>query len=654
MAHPPLLLRQGGGGRPPLSPRAAARRRRVLTRAVPLVVIAAGAFTAGIVSATGPGRAERQLVTRYVRAWARGDYPQMYSLLDPASKARLTEPEFASQYQAAAQTASVTSIQPGRLSGRQGDVIPVTVRVNTNSSGPSARRSIVPLSGSGSDARVHFAGEAAVPGSATRRDAVAQRDAPASGRTAGPRRHAARAPGRGAPRRSQTWPARSPAGSARSRPTRRRRTRPRDTRPTPRSASTASSASSRTSLAGTPGGTLLAGAEGWSRTADPVAGPTVTTTIDPRDRARGGHGDRRPLRRDRGDGPAHRPAARARRVRVLGAAAARLDDEDHHRHRRARGRDRQADRHVPDPDLARRSTASSSRTPTARRCGGTFLNAFAVSCNSVFAPLGAKLGRGEAGQHRRALRLQPAAVDPRRGREPDPRGRATIGDALAVGSSAIGQGKVQASALEMTDVAATIAMGGRRPVPTLLRTSRPTSCASRAGHVPSSSQRMMVAVVSVRDRHRRLRSPASRWPARPGPPSSAIRPPPPPTQMLLPQLAAEHRLVVRRLRAGRRAPRGRRRPVPDARRRRDHGSAGDPRCARRRAAVPLSGAAAAAAAPRDSPTTCRSSCRSARARTNRHRSRARPGRRRRRSPRPWQSGTADGPCRSPASSRPSA
>jgi len=33
-----------------------------------------------------------------------------------------------------------------------------------------------------------------------------------------------------------------------------------------------------------------------------------------------------------------------------------------------------------------------------------------------------------------------------------------IGDALAVGSSAIGQGMVQATALEMTDVAATIAI----------------------------------------------------------------------------------------------------------------------------------------------------------------------------------------------------
>ncbi len=45
-------------------------------------------------------------------------------------------------------------------------------------------------------------------------------------------------------------------------------------------------------------------------------------------------------------------------------------------------------------------------------CGGTFLNAFAVSCNSVFAPLGAKLGSRASGQHRPTVRVQPAAAVP--------------------------------------------------------------------------------------------------------------------------------------------------------------------------------------------------------------------------------------------------
>src|SRR5207248_11136562 len=99
-------------------------------------------------------------------------------------------------------------------------------------------------------------------------------------------------------------------------------------------------------------------------------------------------------------------------------------------------------------------------------CGGTFLNAFAVSCNSVFAPLGAKLGakRFVDVAHRFGFDQAPSIPGAAESQIPSAN---DIGSDLAVGSSAIGQGKVLASSLEMTDVAATIAMGGRRPIPTL-------------------------------------------------------------------------------------------------------------------------------------------------------------------------------------------
>jgi cell division protein FtsI/penicillin-binding protein 2 len=70
-----------------------------------------------------------------------------------------------------------------------------------------------------------------------------------------------------------------------------------------------------------------------------------------------------------------------------------------------------------------------------------------------------------------------------------------IGSPLAVGSSAIGQGLVQASALEMTDVAATIAMGGRRPIPTVLADQRPRFVRVTSRRVAQLVQQMMVAVV---------------------------------------------------------------------------------------------------------------------------------------------------------------
>ena len=133
-------------------------------------------------------------------------------------------------------------------------------------------------------------------------------------------------------------------------------------------------------------------------------------------------------------------------------------------------------------------------------CGGTLLHAFAVSCNSVFAPLGARLGGRRLVNiaERFGFNQQPSIPG---AAEPTIPSAASIGDDLAVGSSAIGQGAVQASALEMMDVGATIAMGGRRPLPTLQWVSRRGSCRHQpagGGRGPADDGRGR----GVRDRHR--------------------------------------------------------------------------------------------------------------------------------------------------------
>jgi peptidoglycan glycosyltransferase len=127
-------------------------------------------------------------------------------------------------------------------------------------------------------------------------------------------------------------------------------------------------------------------------------------------------------------------------------------------------------------------------------CGGTLLNAFAVSCNSVFAPLGARLGAGPlvATAERFGFNQPSSIAGAAESLIPS---AARIGDALAVGSSAIGQGLVQTTPLEMTDVAATIAMGGRRPIPTLLAHQRPQFVRVTSRHVAHEVQQMMEAVV---------------------------------------------------------------------------------------------------------------------------------------------------------------
>src|SRR3954447_15083775 len=96
-------------------------------------------------------------------------------------------------------------------------------------------------------------------------------------------------------------------------------------------------------------------------------------------------------------------------------------------------------------------------------CGGTLTNAFVVSCNSVFAPLGARLG---------ARRLVATARrfgfgEPLSDRIPAAKTSAIsppskLPDSLAVGAAAIGQDRDLATPLAMASVGATIAADGRR------------------------------------------------------------------------------------------------------------------------------------------------------------------------------------------------
>jgi hypothetical protein len=97
-------------------------------------------------------------------------------------------------------------------------------------------------------------------------------------------------------------------------------------------------------------------------------------------------------------------------------------------------------------------------------CGGTLANAFAVSCNSVFAPLGARLGAGDLLHAADAYGFNAPSPIPIAASSSLP--PASLTDALQLGESAIGQAQVEASPLQMARVAATIALVGRRPVPT--------------------------------------------------------------------------------------------------------------------------------------------------------------------------------------------
>jgi peptidoglycan glycosyltransferase len=103
-------------------------------------------------------------------------------------------------------------------------------------------------------------------------------------------------------------------------------------------------------------------------------------------------------------------------------------------------------------------------------CGGTLVEAFAVSCNSVFSPLGVKLGAARlvAMAERYGFNHPPGIEGAAESTLPP---ASQIQGELAVGSTAIGQDQVLASPLEMATVAATIADGGRHLTPSLIKAS---------------------------------------------------------------------------------------------------------------------------------------------------------------------------------------
>jgi cell division protein FtsI/penicillin-binding protein 2 len=247
-------------------------------------------------------------------------------------------------------------------------------------------------------------------------------------------------------------------------------------------------------LAGTPGGTLFAGRRSLAHVA-PIPGHTVTTTIDPSVEAAaiqalGG----------RFGGIAAMDPRTGQVLALVGVAFSVLQPPGSTMKIITSTAALQAGIVSLSSTFPYATSATldgyTLQNANGESCGGTLLNAFTVSCNSVFAPLGARLGAARlvAAAERFGFN-QPSSI--RGAAESVIPSASTIGDSLAVGSSAIGQGRVEASALEMTDVAATIAMGGQRPIPTLLAGQAPSFVRVTTPRIAALVQQMMIAVVRI-------------------------------------------------------------------------------------------------------------------------------------------------------------
>ncbi|HEX4720559.1 MAG TPA: penicillin-binding transpeptidase domain-containing protein [Thermoleophilaceae bacterium] len=128
-------------------------------------------------------------------------------------------------------------------------------------------------------------------------------------------------------------------------------------------------------------------------------------------------------------------------------------------------------------------------------CGGTFAQSFAHSCNSVFAPLGVRLGARRIVDQAERLGWNdkpsipgalPSTIPP----------ASEVNTPLAVGSTAIGQGKVLATPLQMASVAQAISQNGVMTRPRVFPDAPPDRKRVMSRRVAHQLERLMIDVVS--------------------------------------------------------------------------------------------------------------------------------------------------------------
>jgi penicillin-binding protein A len=153
---------------------------------------------------------------------------------------------------------------------------------------------------------------------------------------------------------------------------------------------------------------------------------------------------------------------------------------------------------TPDSTYPVRTAATLSgvqlRNAGGEACGGSLTQAFIESCNSVFAPLGAKVGARRLVAAAKAFGFNeksrvPAAV-PNTISEPK-----RLKDDLAVGAAAIGQDRDLATPLGMASVGATIALDGRRARPRVTTLDKVVLRRAVPRRVASQVTDMMIGVV---------------------------------------------------------------------------------------------------------------------------------------------------------------
>lgn len=452
-------------------PAEAERRRRLITRTLPLAVVALIAFVIG--AATGnPGEPEKDAANRFAEAWEARNFKGMYGELNATAKARVGRKEFEAAYREAQQVATTSGIEAGSAGDAESTgaakTVPVEMTISTVAFGQVEGEVELPFVDGGLewDESLVFPGlqegeELAADVELAERAPILARDGtPLAEGPAQEREH---------PLGTAAIDVTGEIGEA-SEEELAKLARRGFSPETPVGISGLERAFNAR-LAGKPGGSLLAVSEDGSsvRTlakSKPRPGAPVKTTIDPdlQEAAvaalagRSGGvaaldtrtGDVRALAGQAFSAP-QPPGSTFKVVTTVAALeAGEVSMEDEFE--------------ISDGiNVGGRFIYNAN----GEFCGGTFPEAFAHSCNAVFAPLGPAVGNDKLVEtsEKFGFNQPPTLYAPQIVREVEPEESTIpteIGEEIDLGVSAIGQGEVLATPLEMASVSQAVANGGVR------------------------------------------------------------------------------------------------------------------------------------------------------------------------------------------------
>lgn len=447
------------------------RRRRIVTRTLPLALIALIAFVIGAM-AGAPGSPNKEAAKRFTDAWQRNEFAAMYKELNPASRRAIELNDFVLAYRNAKMVSTLRSLDSGSPGGEtsknETTVVPVPVTAGTVAFGSVEDEVEIPFDEGG----IAWNPSLVFPGLRSGEHLESQIElAPRAPILAADGTPLAEGPAeaRAHPIGSSAIDVTGEVGTAEEADAAAlaRKGFPPDT---PVGISGLEKAFNAR-LAGKPGGSLLAVSEDGAATrtiakADPSPGAPVKTTIDPALQESavsalagrvGGialldsrNGDVRALAGEAYSAP-QPPGSTFKTITTTAAlekGVVSLDDE----FETTNG-----------VNVGGRFIENAN----GEYCGGSFREAFAQSCNADFAPLGPKIGNDELVEtaERFGFNSPPTLYAPRIVAEVEPKESTIpteIGDELDLGVSAIGQGEVLATPLQMATVAQTIANGGVR------------------------------------------------------------------------------------------------------------------------------------------------------------------------------------------------